>query len=220
VNRRLLAAAGLLLALAGCGSASPSPAAVDQHRPRPTHSPRPTAQPSVTPTVVPTIGPTMIPTAGPTGVPISYPAHCTARDGNELPDPACTPGALNPAVTRANIHQTVCVPGWTSTVRPPVSYTGKVKVLAIAAYGDYAGSSPAAYELDHFVPLSLGGAPWDVANLFPEGHPSPNPKDNVEYSANRAVCSGKISLGDAQIRMATNWIKLGHDLDVPGIPAS
>ncbi|MGW4529241.1 hypothetical protein [Amycolatopsis sp. NPDC004378] len=35
-----------------------------------------------------------------------------------LPDPACTPGALNPDVTQASIGSTICVSGWTATIRP------------------------------------------------------------------------------------------------------
>ena len=40
-----------------------------------------------------------------------------------LPDPARTPGALNPEVTQATIGATICVRGWTQTVRPPQAYT-------------------------------------------------------------------------------------------------
>jgi hypothetical protein len=45
-----------------------------------------------------------------------YPAHCQARDNNEEPDPTCTPGALNPAVTQATIGSTICKSGWTATI--------------------------------------------------------------------------------------------------------
>ena len=40
-----------------------------------------------------------------------------------LPDPTRTPGALNPEVTQATIGATICVRGWTQTVRPPQQYT-------------------------------------------------------------------------------------------------
>jgi hypothetical protein len=36
-----------------------------------------------------------------------------------LPDRTRTPGALNPKVTQATIGTTICVRGWTQTVRPP-----------------------------------------------------------------------------------------------------
>ena len=42
--------------------------------------------------------------------------------------PMLTPGALNPDVTQVNIHSTICVPGWTATIRPPPDYTDALKV--------------------------------------------------------------------------------------------
>lgn len=44
------------------------------------------------------------------------------------PPAALVPGAVNPAVTQANIQRTICVPGWTRTVRPPVPYTNALKI--------------------------------------------------------------------------------------------
>ena len=43
----------------------------------------------------------------------------------DLPDPVDTPGAINPKVTQDNIHQTICVQGWTKTVRPPAGLGGE-----------------------------------------------------------------------------------------------
>jgi hypothetical protein len=43
------------------------------------------------------------------------------------PDPETTPGVINPEVTQANIQQTICVKGWTTTIRPPASYTNSLK---------------------------------------------------------------------------------------------
>jgi hypothetical protein len=47
-------------------------------------------------------------------------ATCSQAD-LPLPDPACTPGALNPDVTQASIGSTICVSGWTATIRPPTA---------------------------------------------------------------------------------------------------
>lgn len=44
-----------------------------------------------------------------------------------LPDPRLTPGAINPEVTRDNIDSTICVPGFTRTIRPPARYTSRLK---------------------------------------------------------------------------------------------
>jgi hypothetical protein len=148
-----------------------------------------------------------------------YPAHCQARDNNEEPDPTCTPGALNPAVTQATIASTICTSGWTATIRPPTSYTNKIKAEAIAAYGDYAGTAMGSYELDHLISLEIGGSPTAVANLWPEKGEH-NDKDPVENAAKRAVCSGQMTLTDVQQQIATNWVALGHALGVTGIPAT
>src|SRR5947209_1950760 len=71
------------------------------------------------------------------------PVHCTFLDG--LPDPLCTPGAIDPRVTQANIRTTICVSGYTATVRPPVSYTNALKARQIDEYG-FADTLPRHYE--------------------------------------------------------------------------
>ncbi len=163
--------------------------------------------------------PTAAPLAAPAGSSAHYPAHCQARDHDQLPDPVCSPGATNPAVTQATIGTTICTSGWTATIRPSTSVTNRIKREAIDAYGDYAGSAPGAYELDHLISLELGGAPDAVANLWPEKGLH-NSKDPVENAAKKAVCAGQLTLADAQRAIATNWIALGHRLGVTGIPAS
>ncbi|MEU8922649.1 hypothetical protein AB0D10_17190 [Kitasatospora sp. NPDC048545] len=124
-----------------------------------------------------------------------------------LPDPNCTPGAYNPDVTQSTIGQTICVSGWTATVRPPTSYTNPLKVQQIAQYG-YADTSTADYEEDHLVPLELGGAPRDPANLWPEPRYGSQPaqsKDSVETKLKNAVCGGRVGLDDARSAIADDW---------------
>ncbi|TFE31045.1 hypothetical protein E0F15_11245 [Frankia sp. B2] len=43
-----------------------------------------------------------------------YSSRCRAHDQNQLPDPACTPGATSPTVTQADIDATICKAGWTA----------------------------------------------------------------------------------------------------------
>jgi hypothetical protein len=137
---------------------------------------------------------------------------CRAR--GLLPDPACTPGATNPAVSQSDIDTTICMSGWTAQVRPPESYTETLKREQLLAYGD---TSPiSAYEEDHLVPLELGGAPSDPRNLWPEHGSSPNPKDSVENAGRAAVCDGRISLAAAQRAIAGNWVAFGSQLGVAG----
>jgi hypothetical protein len=123
-----------------------------------------------------------------------------------LPDPVCTPGTLNPDVTQSTIGSTICVSGWTATVRPSTSYTNALKVTQIAEYG-YADTSTADYEEDHLVPLELGGAPRDVHNLWPEpryGTKTATTKDGVETKLKNAVCKGTVTLAAARSAIAKN----------------
>jgi hypothetical protein len=129
--------------------------------------------------------------------------HCTYRDGGQLPDPRCTPGSIDPAVTQANISSTICRSGYTKTVRPPASETDRFKFdVAYPAYGDPDSEKT---ELDHLVSLELGGSN-DAANLWPESPPTPNPKDKVEDALHAAVCDGRVSLAAAQQAIATDWL--------------
>ncbi len=73
-----------------------------------------------------------------------------------LPDPSCTPGVTNPAVIQENIFQTICVAGWTRTIRPPVSYTNALKFRQMAEYG-IQDLPTSAVEEDHLIPLVVGG---------------------------------------------------------------
>jgi hypothetical protein len=105
-------------------------------------------------------------------------------------------------VTQASIQSTICVSGYTSRVRPPEAQTEEFKFSeAYPAYGITPGDQS---ELDHLVPLELGGDNA-AANLWPEVGSLPNPKDDVEYALNRAVCDGQVSLASAQHAIAQNW---------------
>jgi hypothetical protein len=157
--------------------------------------------------------------AATTGTPVAAAAtpvwgSCHARGTGlyVLPDPRCTPGATYVVVTQATIHRTICVSGWTATVRPSSTYTNRLKSQQMIAYGDRGPMS--SYEEDHLIPLELGGSPTNPKNLWPEPGRVPNPKDAVENAAKRAVCSGRISLVAAQRAIAYNWIVFGHQLGV------
>ncbi len=123
---------------------------------------------------------------------------CMAHGG--LPDSACTPGDIFPNVTKNDI----CQPGYARSVRNvPTSEKDQV----YAEYG-IVSHSAGEYEVDHLVSLELGGSN-NIANLWPEAA-SPKPgfheKDKVENYLHDQVCSGAISLKQAQIEIATNWL--------------
>lgn len=117
------------------------------------------------------------------------------------PDPTCTPGGVDDAVTQSNIDSTICTTGYTTKIRPPASATDKIKRAMYTAYGDASGTSS---ELDHLVSLELGGSN-DTANLWPEPGPIPNPKDSIENALHKAVCAHKVTLTAAQQAIATDW---------------
>jgi hypothetical protein len=138
-----------------------------------------------------------------------FPAQGTCRDravpNGTLPDPGCTPGAVDPHVTQATISTTICRQGgYTSTVRPPASVTGAEKKSALRAYNDTGPSS--GYELDHLVSLELGGSPNSPRNLWPEPGAAPNPKDKVETALHDLVCANRMTLVDAQNMIAADWV--------------
>jgi hypothetical protein len=63
--------------------------------------------------------------------------------------------------------------------------------------------------LDHLISLELGGAPQDVASLWPEpctGNTNAHMKDAVETHLKCEVCSGAVSLAEAQRMIATDWL--------------
>lgn len=111
-----------------------------------------------------------------------------------------TPGALNPKVTQATIAQTICVDGWTSSVRPPTEYTNRLKLEQMRTYRREGG--PADYQEDHLISLGLGGHPTDPRNLWPQPIEQALRVDRVERDLHEAVCSGQLTLAEAQRRIS------------------
>ncbi|MCO5967013.1 hypothetical protein [Actinoallomurus soli] len=154
------------------------------------------------------LGATAVPTAVAAPTRGTAPGICS-QAYLPLPDPACQPGAINPDVTQETIGSTICVAGWTRTVRPPVAYTNALKARQIAEYG-YSDTNPANYEEDHLIPLELGGAPRDPRNLWPEprydaGGGTAADKDEVENALRKKVCAGLTPLAAARTIMAVDW---------------
>lgn len=130
--------------------------------------------------------------------------HARGSGVDTLPDRRCTPGAISPAVTQANIASTICRSGYTPGVRPPERITEAEKKQSLAAYGDRGSAS--GYEYDHLVPLELGGATNDPRNLWPEPGHTPNRKDSLEGRLRRLVCQRRLSLAKAQQEIAGDWV--------------
>jgi len=103
---------------------------------------------------------------------------------------------INPDVTQRTIETTICMHGWTRTIRPPTDYTNALKLKQMRAYG--VGGSPSQYQEDHLISLELGGHPTDARNLWPEPYPRAAEVDSIENDLNAKVCSGALSLDEAQ----------------------
>jgi hypothetical protein len=134
------------------------------------------------------------------------PGSCQVRGRYpyNTPDPHCTPGALNPAVTQSTIDSTICRSGYSSSIRPSSSITRVEKLASIRSYGFH--QSAGHYEYDHLISLELGGAANDRRNLWPENGGSPNLKDKVENYLHARVCDGQMSLAHAQQIIALHWV--------------
>lgn len=126
--------------------------------------------------------------------------------GKVLQDATCNPGARNPDVTQATIGSTICVSGYTTSIRPSSSVTDKEKAADAKSYS-FTGSYG---EYDHLIPLELGGDPNDARNLWVEPNKSGatsynNPKDSVENKLHTLICNGSITLDAAQQAIVANW---------------
>jgi hypothetical protein len=114
---------------------------------------------------------------------------------------------LNPDVNQDSIQKTICVPGYTKTVRPSVNYTNGVKrkLLRDQRMDE---SQIGEFELDHKLPLTLGGHPRNIHNLTLQlwsGRDGAKEKDKLEIRLSKLVCRNKISLIDAQICIWNDW---------------
>ena len=120
-----------------------------------------------------------------------------------LQDLGCTPGAVNPDLTK----DVLCSPNFSTKRVRNVPATEKRDV-----YAEYGVTShqPGQYEVDHLISLELGGSN-DIANLWPEAadpQPGFHQKDLVENYLHKQVCDGAISLTEAQKEIANNWLQI------------
>jgi hypothetical protein len=127
---------------------------------------------------------------------VIYPAY--AADPM-LPNPQLTPGA----VLTTDLSK-ICQPGYSRTVRRS---SGALKHKVYAEYGIKPDSGH--YEIDHLIPLELGGA--DVrGNLWPESYDTEpgnaHIKDHLENYLHEEVCAGRIPIEEAQREIAEDWI--------------
>jgi hypothetical protein len=144
---------------------------------------------------------------------VSISASAQVVTGPILPDATLTPGKANVLATESSL---CAVTFRTGSVRNVTTAT-KNKVFAnykVKNHTGYCGINAEGCEVDHLISLELGGTN-DVANLWPQsyveipgqGHWDAHKKDALENRLHAMVCTGKISLPQAQQEISTDWIK-------------
>lgn len=105
---------------------------------------------------------------------------------------------------------------------PPKSFLQGIEKDQLKAYG-YSDETLSHYQMDHLIPLSLGGHPTDTRNIWPQqliAQWSARRKDFLEEKLHEKVCKGELTLDDARKQIQTNWIEayeryIGKDFKHP-----
>jgi hypothetical protein len=130
--------------------------------------------------------------------PSTAPKDCVAHNG--LPDPRCTAGA-----TAADDLEVIC---HQSTASRRCNFSKATREAMFQAYRLSSPEPPGSYELDHLIPLELGGANT-LDNLWPEAAaPAPgfHEKDWLENYLHKQVCGGSLALATARWLIAGDWV--------------
>lgn len=123
-------------------------------------------------------------------VALQQPAHYRHRDGWVLPDSMVTPGAV-----RETIAAKIC-----GTRTKAFRHTGEATKRRIYEEYGILTHHEGQYEVDHLIPLELGGKDT-ISNLWPEpARPEPgfHEKDQLENVMHHLICIGAISADSAQ----------------------
>jgi hypothetical protein len=108
-------------------------------------------------------------------------------------------------VTQSNIHSTICRPGWVDGIRPSARYSVRVKRRLFRS--SHLPGLVKDYQLNHIIPLGLGGNPRDIRNLILEANAEAILRDVAERRLHDEVCAGRMSLADAQRQIVCCWRK-------------
>lgn len=138
--------------------------------------------------------------------------HTRTSHDDPLPDPRCTPGGIDPTVSVAVLRN----PEWRTACVRNCMTSEQEKHVTYQWYGlrvpHKNSGKHQVCELDHLVPLELGGADG-LGNIWPECGPNSTQldnryfkiKDRVENYLAEQVKLGAISLETAQHGIAQDW---------------
>lgn len=142
------------------------------------------------------------------------------RNGYPVPDPRCTPGGINASVTADVLRN----PAWKTAGTRNCQESEAEKHATYKWYGlqkpHVNSGQNQICELDHLVPLELGGADG-LGNIWPECGPDAvtlnnryfKIKDHVENYLSDEVKAGRMSLDVAQQGIASDWTQYLADAE-------
>ena len=129
-------------------------------------------------------------------------------DGAIGTDPACAPGALNPAVP-GHVAETICSSGWLARaerLQPPTILKDRLLI-------DYQlPGNPATYVIAHVVPVNDGGSATSALNLYPlplNGYGGQMTRTMVADQLHDDICAHKITVADAAKTLEGDWLSTG-----------
>jgi hypothetical protein len=144
--------------------------------------------------------------------PVNGSCATSLRNGYPVPDSRCTPGGIVPGLTADVLRD----PQWRTRCIRNCQSSNAQKHVTYEWYGlarpvDNSGQNQVC-ELDHLVPIELGGADG-LGNIWPECGPDENAlqdryfkcKDRVEDYLAAKVLAGEMPLEQAQIGIAVDW---------------
>ena len=133
---------------------------------------------------------------------VEVPLRVTIHSYPTYPDPKLTPGDIvNYPIEK------ICVSGYSDEER---HVTNSRKKEVYAEYGVPYPQPKGSYEVDHFMPVCIGGSN-EMSNLWlqpAQPYPGYHEKDQLEQYLCRAVCrDGKMTIQEAQNLFRTDWYK-------------
>lgn len=118
----------------------------------------------------------------------------------QMPNPNLTPG-----VVRTTDSKEICAASFRTG--PYRKTTTAMKKEVCAEYQIKNCPHAGTMEIDHLIPLELGGLD-DIKNLWPQlAKPAPgfHQKDKLENYLHKQVCAGNMTLADAQTSIRSDW---------------